>query len=115
MVDATQSACINHPGIEAVVRCKQCGTPVCKACVKVGPTGQFCSDICNQKHQQFTKRAQSMNTAPAPSALGPKIRAFVTAVAIVAGVIVVVGIIASFIEIPVISNITFRVRELIGV
>ena len=60
MVKPTSSGCINHPGVEAVARCKQCGKPVCSACLVTGPTGNFCSQACKEKHQEFIKRAQSL-------------------------------------------------------
>ncbi|HOZ48029.1 MAG TPA: hypothetical protein PLO37_24190 [Candidatus Hydrogenedentes bacterium] len=55
------TSCVNHPGIEAVARCKQCGKPVCGICVVAGATGQFCSEECREKHQEFVKRAQQLD------------------------------------------------------
>lgn len=53
------SSCINHPGIEAVARCKMCGKPVCGTCVVSGTTGKFCCEICREKHAEFTQRAKA--------------------------------------------------------
>ena len=63
MALGTPSSCINHPGIEAAGRCKQCGKPFCSACAVSGPTGKFCGDICKQKHEAFIQRAQQLDRA----------------------------------------------------
>ncbi len=61
MALGTASGCINHPGIEAVGRCKQCGRPYCGSCKVQGPTGYFCSDACKGSHEKFTERAQRLD------------------------------------------------------
>lgn len=61
MALGTDSGCINHPGVEAAIRCKQCGRPACSACRVKGPTGDFCSEECKEKHQSFVQRAQQMD------------------------------------------------------
>ncbi len=61
MSSATLSGCINHPSIEAVGRCKQCGKPFCSTCEIPGPTGKFCSDPCKQRHEVFVKRAAKLD------------------------------------------------------
>ncbi len=60
MALGTDSGCINHPGIEAVIRCKQCGRPACSTCRVKGPTGDFCSEECKEKHQSFIQKAQQV-------------------------------------------------------
>ena len=55
------AACINHPSIEAVGRCKQCGKPFCGTCRVTGPTGNFCAEECKTKHETFTQRAQQLD------------------------------------------------------
>lgn len=62
MALGTDSGCINHPGVEAVIRCKQCGRPACSSCRVKGPTGDFCSEECKEKHQGFIQRAQHMDS-----------------------------------------------------
>jgi hypothetical protein len=62
MAIGTESGCINHPAIEAVGRCKQCGKPFCGTCRVQGPTGNFCSEDCKSKHEVFTQRAQQLDT-----------------------------------------------------
>lgn len=61
MAIGTESGCINHPAIEAVGRCKQCGKPFCGACRIQGPTGNFCSDECKSKHETFMQRAAQLD------------------------------------------------------
>jgi hypothetical protein len=62
MALGSESGCINHPGVEAVIRCKQCGRPACSVCRVKGPTGDFCSDACKDKHQAFVARAQQLES-----------------------------------------------------
>ncbi|MCX5772677.1 MAG: hypothetical protein NTZ09_20730 [Candidatus Hydrogenedentes bacterium] len=61
MLDARLSGCINHPGIEATGRCKQCGTPFCGACEVPSANGRFCSAVCSEKYEQFTARARQLD------------------------------------------------------
>jgi len=70
MLDATMSGCINHPGVEAVGRCKQCAKPFCGTCMVVGPTGKFCSQSCSDRHLQFVQRAQQMEQRTQSGKLG---------------------------------------------
>ena len=61
MALGTASGCTNHPGIESVGRCKQCGKPFCSACQVSGPTGKFCSDTCKATNETFIERAQQLD------------------------------------------------------
>lgn len=108
------SACINHPGIEAATRCKQCGKPVCRACTVAGPTGYFCSEACNQKHQQFASRARELE-GQARSSFFPKLRGLITTLLVIAVVVVALGVVATFFPIPVLSDLTLQVRGMIGI
>ena len=56
----SSTGCVNHPGIEAVARCRQCGKPVCGSCVVIGVTGKFCSEDCREKHAHFVESAQKL-------------------------------------------------------
>ena len=56
-----QSGCINHPSIESVGRCKQCGKPFCGTCELKGPTGRFCSEDCLKRHEVFVGRASKLD------------------------------------------------------
>ncbi len=55
------SACINHPTVESCGRCKQCSKPFCSACEVPGPTGSFCSEACQKKHEVFVQRAAKLD------------------------------------------------------
>ena len=61
MVSGTLSSCINHPSIEATGRCKQCSKPYCDTCAVRGPTGNFCSAECKQRHEVFVQRAAKLD------------------------------------------------------
>jgi len=106
--------CINHPGIEAAARCKMCGKAVCRSCVAPGPTGNFCSDVCRQKHELFAVRANELD-GKARSAFFPKLRGFIVNILVVCAGLFAIGFVATFIEIPILSGVTRLVRGLIGI
>ncbi len=114
MMDGTKSSCINHPGVEATVRCKQCGKPVCNACVEQGSTGRFCSPACRQKHEAFMKRSQELD-GKARSSVFIKLRSLLGTLIIVTVVLVLLGVAGSFWEIPVLSDIVWKIREILGI
>lgn len=113
MVDATRSACINHPGVEATVRCKQCGRPVCNTCVVIGPTGRFCSAGCQQRHHTFTQRAQQLE-GKARTGVFMRVRKAVGVVIIIAAVASAVLFVGYMFEIPVLKDIAQKALALIG-
>lgn len=96
------SGCLNHPTVEAVGRCKQCGKPFCSACHVKGPTGNFCSDECKAAHETFTRRAAQLDNMKATGGFGR----IVKRVVILAIVLVVITVGAGMmgIEIPVLSE-----------
>lgn len=53
--------CFNHPGTEAMGRCRQCSKPICKECGFVTPAGMYCSNECRDKHEDFMKRATDVD------------------------------------------------------
>jgi len=114
MLAGSQSGCINHPAVEAVARCKQCGRPVCGTCVVGGPTGNFCSDACKEKHQAFMSKAQQLE-GRAGTSMFVLLRNLMAWVIIVVVVCVAVGIVATFVELPVVSELTDKVRGIIGI
>jgi hypothetical protein len=109
VLDARLSGCINHPSIEAEARCRQCGRPVCGKCVVTGPTGMFCSDNCKQRHEDFYRRAQELDTRP-PSTLGAKFRWLLNWLVVVVAVIAAVVGVAAVLPIPVLSDWVFYLR-----
>ncbi|HNR29355.1 MAG TPA: B-box zinc finger protein [Candidatus Hydrogenedentes bacterium] len=113
MVDATRSGCINHPGVEATVRCKQCGTPVCNTCVVIGPTGRFCSAACQQRHVAFTQRAQQFE-GKGRSNVFMRLRNVVGALIVVAAVAGAVLVVGYMFEVPVLKDIAQKALVLIG-
>jgi len=113
MLDATQSGCINHPGVEATVRCKQCGRPVCDACVATGPTGRFCSEACRSKHEAFMQQAQQLEGKGRGSTL-VQLKKLAGSLVVIAVVLIVIGVVASLYPVPVLSDIVFKVRGMLG-
>jgi hypothetical protein len=114
MALGTPSNCINHPSVEAVGRCKQCGKPFCSACAISGPTGKFCSDSCKEKHQAFIQRAQQLERSSVGAGFLLKVRRMVVKVAIWAAVIlVVVFLLAKFnvYDVPILAKL---MRQYIG-
>lgn len=114
MLKGTESACINHVHIPATVRCKQCSKPVCDTCIVPGPLGRYCSAACKEKHEHFHQRVQKMD-AKAGTASFTKVKTFVTTLIVLGAVLFAVGFFASTIDIPIVSDITWRVREALGI
>ena len=52
--------CFFHSGRPAVIRCKQCGKPLCSECRKITADGIFCSDECAQRYGVFAERAENL-------------------------------------------------------
>ncbi len=114
MMDGTKSSCINHPAVEATARCKQCGKPVCNTCVEQGPTGRFCSPACRQKHEAFMKRSQELD-GKARSSTFIKLRSLLGTLIIVAAALLVLGVVGSLMEVPVLSEVVWKIREILGI
>ena len=113
MLKGAESACINHPTVHGTIRCKQCSRPICKDCVVPGPLGSYCSQACKEKHTQFNAQVQRLD-AKAGTASFTKVKKLVAAVIVLAGVLFAVGFVASTVEIPIVTDITMRIREAIG-
>lgn len=114
MVDGTQTGCIHHPNMQAVNRCKQCGTPTCHKCTVVGPTGKFCSEHCKEIHQAFIQRAQAMETR-ARSTFFVKARSCLSTLLFLVALCVAAGVVGSVFYIPVLTPLTYWVRGIIGI
>jgi hypothetical protein len=109
------SVCINHPGIEAVARCRTCGKPMCGACTVAGPTGKFCSFECREKHEKFTKAAQDTEyRGRVGGGFSSMIRNLVSSVVVLAAVLLAAGVLSTVFEVPVLSGLTRIVRAKIG-
>jgi len=98
------SGCINHPGVESIARCKQCGKAVCKACLVTGPTGNFCGDVCRDKHQEFIRRAQELERKKPAGGGARKLAHLAIKLAIYAAVIIAIGVAGIMFDIPVLSD-----------
>lgn len=114
MMDTNQTGCLHHPGMEAVNRCKQCTVPTCHKCTVVGPTGKFCSENCKNIHEAFIRRSQELNTK-AGSIFFLKVRRFIGNIVFMLVVLFAAGVVGTVFYIPVLSEITARVRALIGI
>jgi len=114
MLKGTEAACINHPSVHAALRCKQCSSPVCDACVVPGPIGRYCSAVCKEKHEAFHQRVQKMD-GKAGTASFTKVKTMITTLIVFLAVLFAVGFVASTVEIPIVSEITYRVRDMIGI
>ena len=114
-LSGTGSVCLNHPGVEAVGRCKQCSKPFCNACRIQGPTGYFCSAECRQKHEIFVKRAQELDVKRGGLGVGfflKRILGLAVAILIIA---IVLGVVGSVVETPVLTPLVGSVRNAIGI
>ena len=50
--------CFFHTGRPAVIRCKQCGRPLCPNCRHIDPHGIFCGADCAERFEVFAMRAE---------------------------------------------------------
>ena len=102
--------------VDAIGRCKQCGSPVTQFNKVVGPTGMFCGDECKANHEAFTQRAGSLERTNKGTLFGlPRALGKLTGQLIVLAIIVVViGVIGTVFEIPVLSPLVESVRAKIG-
>ena len=101
------STCIQHPGFQAIGRCKQCGKPFCSQCEIKGPTGVFCCAKCKVDHETFTQRAAQLDTMTKKSSIVSKLIGglkTLIGLAILAGLIGLILHYALQIEVPIISD-----------
>lgn len=106
MAAGLASGCVNHPPIEAIGRCKQCGKPYCGTCQTVGPTGKFCSDACKESHEVFVQRAQQLDSMKKSSSFGAKLFVIAKKVVIFGLAALIIAVILTFfgVTIPVVSD-----------
>ena len=100
------SHCINHVGVEAVGRCKQCGKPFCNTCQVVGPTGKFCSDKCKENHEVFTQRAHQLDSMKKDSTFMAKLYIYAKKLIVFAVAILIIAVVLAFVgvEVPFVSD-----------
>jgi len=103
--------------VDAIGRCKQCGGPVTQFDKVVGPTGMFCSEECKAKHEAFTQRAGSLERQTGgtffgiPRFLGKNLGRLIVLLI----VLVAIGALASFVEIPVLTPLVSNIRASLGI
>ncbi len=109
MSGAKSIGCINHPNLEAIGRCKQCGKPVCSNCGIRTMAGFYCSDICREQHERFMQRAKDMDLDRA-TRRGPffHIRNFIGSLLMLGAVLFAIGFTAYHIYIPVLTELTWK-------
>ncbi|GMV99877.1 MAG: hypothetical protein AMXMBFR84_10160 [Candidatus Hydrogenedentota bacterium] len=108
------SVCINHTGVEAVGRCKQCGKPFCNACKVMGPTGLFCSDDCKVKHENFVKKAAEYDHKKGGIGLGHTIGKLIKYAVVLAILVAVATAAGTVFKVPVLSDFAAKVRDITG-
>jgi hypothetical protein len=79
----------------------------------VGPTGKFCSENCRNIHEAFIRRAQETNTT-ARSTFFVKLRRNVASLLYIVVVLFAAGVVGTVFYIPVLSELTLRVRGMLG-
>ncbi len=114
MLDASQSGCINHPGMAATHRCKQCSTPMCDSCAVRGPTGVFCSAECKQRHESYMQRAQEMD-GRARGTFFTKLKGAITWLIVASVACLSMAFVSTKINIPILSGIVQQLRNKFGI
>ena len=113
MLSGTTSVCVNHPGVEAKHNCRQCGTPICGKCGIAAPGGYaFCSKECLAQRNKIAENAQMQDSPRNPGKV--KFKRLIKKIIFLVVLLVVIGVVASLIEIPVLSDIVFSIRDVIG-
>lgn len=102
--------------VDAIGRCKQCGSPVTEFNKVVGPTGMFCGDECKVNHEAFTQRAGSLERSTKGTLFGipHMLGKLVGKLIVLAIIIVVIGVVATIFQIPVLSPFVESVRARFG-
>ncbi len=116
MTGAKTIGCINHPGVDAVGRCRQCSKPVCKQCGIVSTNDLYCSEACREKYEQYMHRAQSRESEKEyKPGFFPQLRQLLGIVITFAVILFVLGCVASLTYIPLLTDVTTRIRSLLGI
>ncbi len=115
MMGAKTIGCINHPGVEAIGRCRQCSKPVCRECGVTAASGVFCSDACREKHEQFMQRARALDlNVGNRRGLLFRLRKLLGGFITLGALLFAIGFVATIFEIPVLYDLVLSVREALG-
>jgi hypothetical protein len=83
--------------------------------VVAGPTGKFCSFDCRDRHEQFMKNAQGGNLGRTPgTGFSRAVRKLIGQLVFLAVALFSLGILGTMREVPVLSDLTRAVRDMIG-
>jgi len=105
---------LNHPGVEAAFRCKQCAKPVCRSCVLSTPHGNFCSDACKEKFEAFAERAQALDAKRGGGGLVRLRRVVIKLIFFTAVFLGACWLCAAY-EVPVLSGWVWQIRDRLGI
>jgi hypothetical protein len=108
------SGCVNHPGVDASARCKQCHKPICNTCKVDSAVGIFCSQGCQQKYEGFVQRVAQHEGMRKPGTLGTKIKGLIGKLIVILILLVALGVLGKLVEVPVLSPIVDKVLAAIG-
>ena len=117
MAELKYGGCINHPGVEAVGRCKQCGKAACSTFAVKGPTGLFCSDECKEKHERFVNRAEYLESRQGGGGAFYKIKKLLISTAILVVLVAAASYVSYVLEldmIPVLPELGQKVAGMFG-
>src|SRR5262245_6258361 len=95
------SSCLNHPSVEATGRCKQCSKPFCDTCAVRGPTGNFCSAECKQRHEAYVQRAAKLDDMRHDTSFFAKTWIWIRKLAVFAIVVLILGVVIHYLGYPV--------------
>jgi len=116
MTGAKTIGCINHPGVESVGRCLQCSKPVCKQCGIVSASGLYCSEACREKYEQYMHRAQALDAEKKiKGGVFFRFRQTLGVLVTLLVILFVLGCVASWTYIPLLTDVTARIRSLFGI
>jgi len=81
----------------------------------MGPTGKFCSENCRATHEAFIQNAKSAASSKAPSLFFVKVRQTIGALLGIAAVLLAAGVVGTVFYIPVLSNLVYWLRSILGI
>jgi hypothetical protein len=101
---------------DVIGHCKQCGGAYTSKTRVAGPTGNFCSALCKEKHEAFIQRALELESRPKPAMRRPGllVRAILTRLIALAVLLGFAGAIGFFFNVPVLTPLVYRVIEAAG-